>query len=555
MMLHGYITGVAGRRDIPAEGVLVLCADLYREEGSSFAGRLNGSFVLAIEDLAREELRLVSDRLGTRNAYFHQAAGSCSYANRLEAIRRVDPSIADNASGSTLALFFTFGRSLEGSMLEGVSVLAPACILTYDGVALKEERYWRPSFSYSAARLGIEDNARRLSRAMEATVVDSTRGWKSTGLLLSGGLDSRMVLSFLGGHDVTCYTACDRRNLETWIAEKAARRAGAAHVRLSRNVEHYLRILPRAVRVCEGGYEYDHDHLEGLWEPFGGSEDRVVLSGYGMNSIMRTFALCALDVSPSSRSRDGQVTRGLDGVKAVGESLFDLFASEHDSLATMAPALRRDAAGYPREALARFLAPYESCVESPVDLFDVYLLAHVSRTRTFPFIESLRQRFPERCPSFDNRIVSLALSTPPQQRFDSRVFRRALMLRDPRLALLIDANSGFPAALGGNAALLSRRALKSAERVPTAIKKRLSRHEGLWLQKAGSWHDPGLLWRWSGLWKELDTLLGDEAATRDGLVSADGVRGLLRSHLEGRGHHHIVLTRVLSFLACRRSWE
>lgn len=554
LALHGYITGVEGRRGLPARGALALCADLYREEGLSFAKRLNGSFALAIEDLADGALHLVSDRLGTRNVYLHLSKGRLSFATRLEAIRRVNPSIADKVDGAALAVFLAFGRPLGPTMLEGVRMLPSACALTYDGAALEERRYWKPSFSYSANRLSFEENARRLCRAVDAAAADSVRGWDSIGLLLSGGLDSRMVLSSLEGHDVTCYTACDRRNLETRVAEKVARRAGAAHVKLFRNAYHYLDIVPQAVRLCEGGYEYDHAHLEGLWEAFGDCEDRAILSGFGMNSVMRTFFLSDYDASLHARSRHGEVARGLDSVEAVEERLSRFLECGHDALAVMAPTLRHDAAGYPREVLRRFLARYESCCESPVDLLDLIFFAHLGRTRVFPFVESLRQRFPERCPALDNRVVAVALSTPPRQRFDSRISRRALTSNAPRLALLVDANSSLPAALGGNAASLGRKALRFVERVPAAVNKRLSRHEGLWLQKAGSWHDTGLLWRWSGIHERLEALLEDEAAMRDGLINADGVRCLLRNHLEGKGYHHFALIRVLSFLAWRRSW-
>ena len=75
----------------------------------------------------------------------------------------------------------------------------------------------------------------------------------------------------------------------------------------------------------------------------------------------------------------------------------------------------------------------------------------------------------------------------------------------------------------------------------------------LWLQKASSWHDLGALWRWSDLWKRLDDLLADEAAMRDELLSADGVRELLRRHLDGKGYHQSIFSRVLSFLEWRRS--
>ncbi len=348
LLLHGYITGIEGRAEFPNGDVLALCAGLYLEEGPFFARRLNGAFVLVIEDLASGRVHLISDRLGTCNVYFHLASGFFSFATRLEAIRCVNPSIADRVNESALATFLTLGRILEGSMLEAVRRLDSACVLTYDGAVLTEERYWKPFFLYSDNPLGYEDNARRLVQAMGEAVLDCVRGLDKVGLFLSGGLDSRMVLFFLGGRDVTSYTACDRRNLETRVAEKAARRAGAAHVMLLRKTSHYLDIVPQAVRICEGSYEYDHAHLEGLWRELGEREDRVFLSGFGMNSILRTICLSKLDAPFRMRSGYDRVIESFDSVEAVEGRLIKLLGSEQDALAVMAPALQRDAAGYPR---------------------------------------------------------------------------------------------------------------------------------------------------------------------------------------------------------------
>ncbi|MDD5668371.1 MAG: asparagine synthase-related protein, partial [Actinomycetota bacterium] len=468
-------------------------------------------------------------------------------------IRRVDPSAADRVRESALAEFLSLGRLVDGCLLEGVDLVPAAHALTYDGQTLKVRRYWSPIFSYESDRLDLETNARRLAGAIGEAVRESVCGWGKAGLLLSGGLDSRLVLPFLDGRKTTCYTVCDRRNLETRVAEWAAKRVGAVHVKLWRGASHYIDMVPDASRVCEGSSEYFHAQLEGLWDRFGRDEDRVLLSGYAMNSLLRSYFMPYLGALQGTRTDHNETFRSVQSVRSFEEKILKILVPSGDAQAVVAPGLRQDVRAYTLEAVKRFAARHVDFIASPLDLFELYVFHHIALGRTHPFLESLRQRLPERCPVFDERLVAIALSTPPEQRFDSRVFRQALMLTDPRLALLIDANTCVPAVVGGNAAVRGKKALRFVERVPNAVRKRLPRSGTLWLQKASSWHDLGALWRWSDLWKRLDDLLADEAAMRDELLSADGVRELLRRHLDGKGYHQSIFSRVLSFLEWRRS--
>src|ERR1043165_2876661 len=85
----------------------------------------------------------------------------------------------------------------------GVEALPAACIWEIDQKGMRERRYWelawrRPDYD----RAGC---SRALDRALRAAVKRAVKGSR-TGLLLSGGVDSRWVLGAAPKGSLSCWT-------------------------------------------------------------------------------------------------------------------------------------------------------------------------------------------------------------------------------------------------------------------------------------------------------------------------------------------------------------
>jgi asparagine synthetase B (glutamine-hydrolysing) len=198
-VVHGEIANLpAGTK--AAAAVL----EAYRLDPGSL-GRLQGSFALALWDAAHGVLVLTSDRFGLRNVYYNISDGVLYFAPLVGALLAVS-AVERRIDLGAVADFLTFHHVLgDRSLLRGVRALPPATIATFDGRRLRLERYWSPR--YRAAGGGVDGYVEEFGKRLEAAVDRALTGPPRPGLPVSGGLDSRAMLSVLGGsRRVHCFT-------------------------------------------------------------------------------------------------------------------------------------------------------------------------------------------------------------------------------------------------------------------------------------------------------------------------------------------------------------
>jgi hypothetical protein len=549
ILLDGYITDIEGEPFNPANA-LSLCAELYRREGLDFARRINGSFSLAILDRRSGTLHLLCDRLATRHLYVMRKGGAVAFASRLEALQDMglEPTRKLNRQG--FVEFLAYGRMLVSEMWEGVRSVPPATALSFSSDGEDEHIYYDVRFTYDRNRASLEENAERLACALQETAERSIAGFDRVGLLLSGGLDSRTVLSCLPEATI-CYTACDRPNPETWIAAKAARMRGCRHVLLKRSPMYYSEILPAAARTSEGAFACTHAHMENLCSRMKEISGGTLLGGFLFNVILRAEGMT------EQEQRWGTVVfhqlnlLDLRNEAEVERAFLDLEALHMSGLNILAADLRKEADSYLRDTIHTFVNECSSQVVGTLDFFDLYAFKRARTWLHSLFLHSIRNNLSERCPALDNSLVDILLTTPVQQRFGSALLKRALAILDPRMLSLCDANTLLPASAGYR--LRTAKPLKRLyNRLIVHVGRRtIYRHMPAWTQSSGSWHNFALFWRYGPLPGRLEELLHDEAAMRDGIIDPSAAREFLGQHLRGAAYHTETLSRLLDFLEWR----
>jgi len=175
----------------------------YAEWGLDFVDHLIGMFAVAITERDTGRLVLARDRLGIKPLYLAETPGVLRFASTLPALLAgggIDTSIDPVA----LAHYLSFHSIVPPprTILRGVTKLPPATVRVYepDG-RVTEHVYWRPDFTRSAERAGwseqdwqdalLESLTTAVRRRMVADV--------PVGVLLSGGLDSSLVVALLAG--------------------------------------------------------------------------------------------------------------------------------------------------------------------------------------------------------------------------------------------------------------------------------------------------------------------------------------------------------------------
>ncbi|MEH1097678.1 N-acetylglutaminylglutamine amidotransferase [Micromonospora sp. CPCC 205561] len=175
----------------------------YAEWGLDFVDHLVGMFAVAISERDTGRLVLARDRLGIKPLYLAETPGAVRFASTLPALL-AGGGIDTGIDPVALAHYLSFHSIVPPprTILRGVTKLPPATVRVYEADGRVSERvYWDPAFTRSAERAGwsekdwqdalLESLTTAVRRRMVADV--------PVGVLLSGGLDSSLVVALLAG--------------------------------------------------------------------------------------------------------------------------------------------------------------------------------------------------------------------------------------------------------------------------------------------------------------------------------------------------------------------
>lgn len=180
-----------------SDAALVLRA--YRAWGAGCVQRLHGDFSFALWDEREQRLFCARDRFGVR-PLFHAALGDVVLVGNTLGALRAHPRVGASADELALADYLACGFSLDpaASFWRDVRRVPAAHCLTVSSAHLRVERYWTlpdvPELRLARAGDYLEPFGELLSRA-----VADRAGSQTTGLSLSGGLDSAAIGAALAG--------------------------------------------------------------------------------------------------------------------------------------------------------------------------------------------------------------------------------------------------------------------------------------------------------------------------------------------------------------------
>ncbi|NYF56975.1 N-acetylglutaminylglutamine amidotransferase [Micromonospora purpureochromogenes] len=175
----------------------------YAEWGLDFVDHLIGMFAVAITERDTGRLVLARDRLGIKPLYLAETPGVVRFASTLPALLAgggVDTAIDPVA----LAHYLSFHSIVPPprTILRGVTKLPPATVRVYEPDGRTHERvYWDPSFTRAAERAdwSEQDWQDALLESLTTAVRRRMVADVPVGVLLSGGLDSSLVVALLAG--------------------------------------------------------------------------------------------------------------------------------------------------------------------------------------------------------------------------------------------------------------------------------------------------------------------------------------------------------------------
>jgi asparagine synthase (glutamine-hydrolysing) len=231
----------------------------YAAWGPRCVDRFLGMFAFAIWERDSGRVMLARDRLGIKPLYYTQSAQGIRFASTLPALLEsggVDTSIDPRALHHYMSWHAVVPAPY--TILKGVRKLPPATLITIepDG-SIREEVYWRVSVGPRASdhAMSAADWRDAVRDALELAVKRRTIADVPVGVLLSGGLDSSLVVALLansGNVDLKTFaigfeTVGDLKGDEFQYSDLVSRHFGTDHQRMQIDSSRALTALPDVV--------------------------------------------------------------------------------------------------------------------------------------------------------------------------------------------------------------------------------------------------------------------------------------------------------------------
>jgi asparagine synthase (glutamine-hydrolysing) len=173
---------------------------LYEEVGERVADRLRGKFGLAVWDGRRRQAVIARDRLGVKPLYYARSGDLLVFASELKSL--LASGLVDGALDyEAIDAYLTFGFfSGPRTPLAGVSKLPPGHRLVVGNGRVDVEEYW--SYPLPAPRHGltVDEHAEGLLAELEESVRLRLMSDVPLGAMLSGGIDSSLIVALMARH-------------------------------------------------------------------------------------------------------------------------------------------------------------------------------------------------------------------------------------------------------------------------------------------------------------------------------------------------------------------
>ncbi|MEM3610200.1 MAG: asparagine synthase-related protein [Candidatus Anstonellales archaeon] len=421
VMMDGKIYGYYGNNDL--EYIL----KSYETHDLEFIKELNGNFVILIYDFERKMAIIANDRFAFRTHYYAFHNEKLYLAPEIKAFF-LDKTFKKELDNEGLVGFLAFGDIIGGrSFFKGIRIIEPASIIKFDGKKMSVEKYWEfsyhPDYSKREEEF-VEELIKAFKHAVRIRVKDDLRYSVS----LSGGLDSRIVLSILSAikkEKINAVTWGSEDCDEVKIARRVAKKLGiSSHLIIDITPDLILKFAEKEVFLSDGhsyigeGYAYPvMKEVKKITDVLldGSALDLTLGGSYlthravNFNGTDEEFMCFLLKSKPYSRF-----------FYSSGE-LKQLFSPEYYERIKHIP-LKLFREQYKKLKSKEY---GNKCDEFAMNVHVAYTQVGDITVRNFVEVTH---------PTGDNDFIDIILSIPPEKRMSHKIYRKFLMRIAPSLA-------------------------------------------------------------------------------------------------------------------------
>lgn len=494
--------------------------------GTAFLQNLNGSYALMLYHAETEALLVSTDRFATYPLWHcNLKNGGMAISSDFHSLSYLLDGTIDYAS---LWSYMTHARPIgQRSFYTEIRAIRPGTALIFkNGKLIQEAEWYKPRFepehNRSYAYWGKE-----LSGRLEAAMFDQMKGAVGPGLLLSGGIDSRLLASLAPGN-TRCVTLADFNNREMKTAAKIARICGLKHVPVIRNTDWYPDLLEYSIDNSIGLWHWHHMHFTPLQSLSGDLKtiDRVML-GMGFDTFFKGNQISFPELWQKDMAR-------LSTDEAVSFLLnfgtIRLLKNKHIE-SIMNPEVVLLCKDAYRGALLEEINHVLSMSNCFPDIWDMIQFRSIWRVPYFTNLTCLRAFVPTRNIVFDNRLYDLYFRIPAKMRRSGNVVRSAVSSRNLHLSVLLDGNSWLPVFLPSSIHDFARKTRRGL----SAVRNKWYRMSGsMDFKSHGSWPQVGRLWiHNSKMHKIMDDWVGEIDNLYPNMFDIKKVKEMWQNHQNG----------------------
>lgn len=411
---------------------------------TQLARDLDGEWLLAAD--SENEFVIANDRFASIPMFYAPAkSGFISSTQYLpiwkELLERRELEVNQEAFFEFLHFQRLFG---ETTFDKSTKTLPPGSIVTFSKIQLSAEydRYWTPNRTEKYS--DTKDSAEALAFALRTSVHRKTEGTENIGLLLSGGLDSRVILGALQGKaGVTAFTVGSNRNNEVRVAESLAKTAGVPFEFVQRPEDQYANALLGSSAVSGGMFSFQHAHFGQL--EFGESEQ--ILHGHGLDYFFQGMYI------PSTRRKFlGKATAMYALAPIIDSDLSDQYTNgvkyrlKGSSASSFIKTTWKDQVHNKMSSdIEGLLQQFDE--DDALEAWDLLTTHAPSRHYTYLNLLSIAPGHMQTTVAFDNEVLDIYLRTPAQVRHGTSLLAETIRQLDPRLLAVKNANTNHSPAL------------------------------------------------------------------------------------------------------------
>jgi len=521
-----------------------LVTRLYKKIGSEFGRHLNGLFVAAIFDEGRDRCVIINDRHGFFPVFYALSLKRFIFASEIKAILK-DSSTDFRMNRKALSEFFVFKFLLnDETFFKGIRYMPPANVLVYDrrkdDVSLM--RYWAPAFRHT--RNGsLMDYQRTFGKLMKKAIECRVKDRKEVGVLLSGGLDSRLVSAFASktGTPMTTFTLGVKGCLQQKIAKQVAERLGVPNIFLEIPADFIARYADSIIHKGDGLVRIRDCHFVALLKTIRKKTKMVLLGTGGGELFGQTLPseISALEEREQlinywfeTKTRRGR--RSLATYEEFEKVFLNSFYNEA------------------RDGIWRdFHQSFEGIeYDSLVDIIHYWEISRYLPRSIFQAFQYLGWYIEARYPFLDNDLVEFAFSIPPSLKVEEAFLQKTLSFCFPSLSDIPWEKTGVPpdshsfqSFVGKGRIWMLKQLRNTLERI-TKGKKSLGpvdyRGYSQWLR--------------TGSREYVEDILLSRKTLQNGFFRAEYVKQAVREHMEGVRDRNELICDLVNFELTNREF-